>query len=78
MVGFDHVICSQLETTSKGNVTGNLKGVNCWGPEKVRRLEELYGSRENYVLYAYGNGTGDKDMLNSADYPFFCTIPFEG
>ena len=70
LAGFDHVICSRLETTPAGNVTGRLVGLNCWGPEKVRRLEELFGPLKKYTLYAYGDSRGDKELLAGADYPF--------
>lgn len=73
--GFTDLISSSLETTSSGLVTGKLKGLNCWGAEKTRRLDNLLGKKENYILYAYGDSLGDKEMLNMADYPYFKTIP---
>lgn len=73
--GFDHVICSKLEVTPNKIVTGHLRGLNCWGPEKKRRLEELLGPRENYILYAYGDSQGDSDLLSIADYPFYKQMP---
>lgn len=69
--GFRHVISSQLKITKDGKVTGELQGLNCWGPEKMRRLIELIGPRENYILYAYGDSRGDRELLASADYAFF-------
>ena len=45
-------------------------GKNCWGTEKVRRLQELVGSKEGYVLYAYGDTRGDRELLEYADHPF--------
>jgi phosphatidylglycerophosphatase C len=73
--GFSHILCSQLDTDAAGIVTGKLRGSNCWGSEKMRRLEELLGPREHYILYAYGDSKGDRELLNAADYPFFCQIP---
>lgn len=69
--GFQHVIASRLEVTPDGYVTGKLKGLNCWGPEKVRRLEELLGSKKNYFLYAYGDSRGDQELLALADRPYY-------
>lgn len=74
-VGFDHILSSRLVTDGNGIVTGRLVGNNCWGPEKVRRLEELLGPRAGYTLYAYGDSRGDQEMLAFADYPFHKTMP---
>ena len=67
---FDDLICSRLEIDGSQKITGKLKGLNCWGPEKSRRLLELLGPKENFVLYAYGNSRGDHEMLELSDYPF--------
>lgn len=72
--GFHDVICSQSEVTQQGMITGKLKGLNCWGPEKSRRLKELLGPKENYLLYAYGDSPGDRELLAMADYAFFRTM----
>ncbi len=73
--GFDDVIATHLETREDGHVTGKLSGANCYGIEKVRRLEALLGAREGYSLYAYGDSRGDKELLSSADYPYYRQIP---
>lgn len=70
-IGFDDLVCSRIEVSPKGTVTGKLEGVNCWGPEKVRRLAELLGPKENYTLYAYGDSRGDQELLAMADHPFY-------
>ena len=74
MNSFDHILSSELEFDHKGQATGKLKGKNCWGQEKVIRLTELLGSKENYILYAYGNSRGDQELLNLADYSFYRTF----
>jgi len=68
--GFHKAICSIVDSSS-GKVTGKLKGLNCWGPEKVRRLEELLGPKTNYTLYAYGDSRGDQELLELADHAFY-------
>jgi phosphatidylglycerophosphatase C len=68
---FQDLICSQLEVDAKGHMTGKLEGLNCYGPVKVKRLEALLGPRKNYVLYAYGDSKGDRELLAFADYPFY-------
>lgn len=73
--GFNDLICSRLEIDLQGNITGRLQGSNCWGLEKERRLLEIAGKRENYILYAYGDSLGDRELLSIADYPFYRKMP---
>lgn len=73
--GFDDVLATQLETLHGTSVTGKLSGQNCFGIEKVKRLEKLLGNRECYTLYAYGDSNGDKELLAYADYPYYRNIP---
>jgi len=73
--GFDDVIATRLEMRDDGCTTGKLSGANCFGIEKVRRLETLLGPREAYSLYAYGDSRGDRELLSSADYAYYRTIP---
>lgn len=75
--GFHDAISSRLKMTQDGIITGDLDGLNCWGPEKLHRLNELVGPRENYILYAYGNSRGDRELLAEADYAFYRNIPLE-
>ena len=74
-IGFDDVLSSSLETTQDGQVSGKLSGANCFGPEKSRRLEALLGDRSGYELYAYGDSTGDKELLSMADYAYYREMP---
>ena len=66
----DAVLATQLEVVD-GYTTGRLAGVNCRGPEKVRRLQELlsrWGLERNSVeIAAWGDSAGDRDMLAWAD-----------
>jgi len=73
--GFDHVISSSLETLEDGCITGKLSGANCFGIEKVRRLESLLGNRNRYTLFAYGDSRGDRELLSAADYAYFREMP---
>jgi phosphatidylglycerophosphatase C len=73
--GFDDVIATRLGMREDGCVTGKLSGKNCFGIEKVRRLEALLGKRENYTLYAYGDSQGDNELLASANFPYYRDIP---
>jgi len=69
-LGFDNLLCTNL--TSNGLFfSGEISGNNCRGPEKVARLEGLLGDLSNYEIYAYGDSSGDQEMLRIANHPFF-------
>lgn len=76
--GFDDVLASRLETRENGTITGKLSGGNCFGIEKIRRLEALLGARNSYTLYAYGDSRGDKELLSAADHAYYRQMPGEG
>ena len=61
-LGFDEVLATRLEVDADDRLTGRLVGANCRGPEKVARLQEWRG--DNLVVaFAYGDSTGDREML---------------
>lgn len=68
---FSDLLCSELEIDSTGCFTGKLVGKNCWGPEKLRRVQSLLGECKKYELYVYGDSRGDRELLEIADYPYF-------
>lgn len=72
--GMGYCIASELELDPQNRITGKLQGLNCWGNEKVSRLKNIFGPKENYTLYAYGNSRGDQELLELADYPFYRTF----
>lgn len=52
-------------------IVGAFSTANCYGQEKVNRLLVEFPNRAEYVLYAYGDSAGDKELLALADYPTF-------
>lgn len=64
------VLGTQIETAN-GVVTGRFASKNCHGSEKVRRLLELYPDRQHYHLTAYGDSSGDKELLDFADEKYY-------
>jgi phosphatidylglycerophosphatase C len=70
-------LASRLELSSTGNVTGRLIGLNCWGPEKKRRLLNYLGTADQGTLYVYGDSRGDHDLLAIADHPFYRKFSFD-
>ena len=73
--GVDTVIGTKIEVDPKGYITGHFSSKNCYGPEKVNRLSALYPYRESYILEAYGNSRGDRELLLFADYGYMNKIP---
>jgi phosphatidylglycerophosphatase C len=73
--GFNDIIATHLEVGADGRISGRLSGENCFGAEKVRRLEALLGERERYTLYAYGDSRGDRELMSIADHAYFRQMP---
>lgn len=73
-LGVEYVIGTQVELTSDKRLTGCFATPNCYGWEKVRRLQRLFPDKNNYYLIAYGDSRGDYELLSYADesyYKFF-------
>lgn len=74
-VGFHDLICTQVVVDKNGITNGNIDGANCFGPEKVKRLINLIGPKNQYTLYAYGDSRGDRELLELADYKYYRQMP---
>lgn len=60
------VLGTQIEVEN-GRLTGRFLTKNCYGQEKVNRIQELYPHRSEYHLTAYGDSNGDRELLAYAD-----------
>ena len=67
-LGIEHLLSTALLADAAGRCTGGLRGANCRGPEKARRLRALLGG-DDVELWAYGNSHGDDEMLALAQHP---------
>lgn len=65
------VLATQIELNSENRLTGHFLNANCFGKEKVNRLQTLYPHRQEYELLAFGDSKGDKELLNFADQGFY-------
>jgi phosphatidylglycerophosphatase C len=61
-----HLLGTRLMFDDLDRATGGLDGANCRGPEKVRRLGELFGE-DVQLKAAYGDTRGDREMLAIAE-----------
>jgi len=64
--GFQIIISTELEIKN-GKLTGKIKGNNCYGLEKVKRLIEIVDLNQFNYIYVYGDSKGDYDLLKIAD-----------
>ena len=69
-LGAEALLGTPLVFDGAGRVTGAFAGPNCRGEEKVRRLRAVYGPDVRLVA-AYGDTSGDTEMLAIADQPGF-------
>lgn len=67
-LGGANVLATRLSVDEGGTLTGVFDGFNCRGAEKVRRLRE-WGLRPEVELWAYGNSSGDRELLTAAHMP---------
>ena len=65
-LGAHAVIGTRLALDDAQRITGAFDGANCRGPEKVRRLREVFGP-DVRLKAAYGDTSGDREMLQLAE-----------
>jgi phosphatidylglycerophosphatase C len=73
-LGLDDVLAVELLADAGGRCTGMVDGgVNNRGPAKAARLqawiETRFGSGAAVELWAYGDSSGDEELLALADHP---------
>jgi len=66
-LGADALIATELQFDANDRATGGFATPNCRGQEKVRRLRAMFGD-DLQLKAAYGDTSGDKDMLKIADH----------
>ena len=67
----DAVLCTELEEVD-GILTGKLSGKNCRGGEKASRVQnwcEGAGMSADDLVYAYGDSSGDVQLLELFSHP---------
>lgn len=64
------LVATELEINN-GVLTGQIDGRNCRRAEKVHRLEKRFGTLEQAHMRAWGNSSGDTELLAAADEGFY-------
>ena len=64
------IFCTRIDV-AEGMVTGRFLSANCRRQEKVRRILALHPNRRSYWLTAFGDSSGDIEMLNFADEGYY-------
>ena len=67
--GLAAVLATELSFNAQGRYVG-LRSSNCWGDEKVRRLQDWLGTTEVQLDMAYGDSAGDTAMLARTRRPW--------
>ena len=64
------LICTELEFEDD-IATGRFSSKNCKGTEKVNRIKKQINIDDFHEIFAYGNSSGDKEMLEMATHSFY-------
>lgn len=64
------LIATKLEIRGS-KLTGKFASQNCHCIEKVNRIKEIYDLDDYEYIYAYGDSSGDKELLALADESFY-------
>lgn len=66
------LICLATKLEVKNDtITGLIEGKNCYGPEKVCRIKDRFAIDQFDHVIAYGDTSGDKEMLALAHQQFY-------
>jgi len=64
------LISTQLKIEDD-KITGKFATPNCYGMEKANRIKKLYKLNDYDYIYAYGDSSGDKELLSLATESFY-------
>lgn len=65
------VLGTRLEVDDHGRLTGRLLGANVCGVEKLSRLTDWLADNGSTMRWAYGNSSGDRELLAAAAEPMW-------
>jgi phosphatidylglycerophosphatase C len=62
-LGFDDIISTRTHWTAEGRVSGNFDGENCYGEEKLRRVNLILGDFAPSKTFTYSDHVTDLPIL---------------
>ncbi len=57
-----------------GLITGKFDGKNCYGSEKVKRLNQYLDISQFSEIYAYGDSKSDNPLMELADHKYYRSL----
>lgn len=66
------LLTNKAERNNSNRLTGHFPKPDCNYEEKVHRIKKAIDLQNVSTIYAYGDTSGDRAMLNLAHYPHFC------
>ena len=76
-LGVEKTLATTVEFDGSDHCSGRIVGANCRAEEKVRRLSAWMTSigmaRDVATIWAYGDSSGDRALLDFADHPIWVT-----
>lgn len=68
-LGFHKIVATRAAWSTTGRLTGRIDGENCYGAEKLRRLEQaLPELKRSHRVTAYSDSHADLPLLSWADH----------
>ena len=64
------LVSTELEVKDS-KLTGLFSTKNCYGAQKEYRVKEIYDLSQYDHIYAYGDSSGDRELLELADESFY-------
>lgn len=65
-----NLIATRLKVRD-GHITGQLEGLNCYGQEKVNRLQQEYSLDDFSEVIVYGDSQGDYGLFDIASHHYY-------
>ena len=66
------IVEATLLEKRNSSYTGKIKGKNCYGIEKLNRLNRIFKNNfSEYETYGYGDSSGDKLYIDLCDFKYF-------
>jgi len=65
-----NILATNLHVVN-GHLTGEIDGVNCWGPGKITKITAEMAKTPYEIAESYGDSRGDREMLHAAQASFF-------